>query len=225
MPSKTDGAVFRTVIRMWSSGDLEGVLRLLADDIVHTVHVGELDVPYMISATGKAEVRQRLQLIAATFVVDAFVIESLVETDGEIRAIVRGYHKHRKSAERLDVTLRFLARVEDNVITRLDEYVDAAYFDALSASCAISKKRPGMRRGAERENFGGLSDWPPRVEGEGGGRGLVADGVRGARNASLRRASAAVRSRFGIGTDILSHNAVDALNICRSNVVKSDPLG
>lgn len=126
-----NAGVFRLAVQKWSSGDVEGVLALLADDIVHTVHVGNVDVPYMISAEGKDAVRQRFEVILATFFVNAFVIESLVETAEEIRASVRGYHEHKTTGERLDVTLRFHARVKDDQIARLDEFVDAAYFEAF----------------------------------------------------------------------------------------------
>jgi ketosteroid isomerase-like protein len=131
MQPTNSAAVFRAAIQGWSAGDLEGVLKLFADDIVHTVHVGALDVPYMVSANGKAEVRQRLELIMATFVVDTFVIESLVEDLDEVRATIQGYHTHRKTGERLDVRLRFLARVRGRQIARLDEYIDTAYFEAF----------------------------------------------------------------------------------------------
>jgi ketosteroid isomerase-like protein len=126
-----DVAVVRLVIQKWSASDLAGVLKLLSDDIVHTVHVGELDVPYMASANGKEELRQRLQMILDTFFVNAFVIDSLVHERDEIRMSVRGYHEHKRTGERLDVSVRFHFRVRKGAIMKIDEYVDTAYFAAF----------------------------------------------------------------------------------------------
>lgn len=131
MSLEEDGAVFRLAVRNWSDGNLDGVLALLADEVVHTVNVDALQIPWVSSATGKAEVAARLKLIIDTFVVDAFVIENMVYETDELRATVLGYHVHRKTRERLDVKLRFRVRVKDGLIVRLDEFLDAAYIDAF----------------------------------------------------------------------------------------------
>jgi ketosteroid isomerase-like protein len=131
MSLEEDGAVFRQAVRNWSDGNLDGVLALLGDDVVHTVNVDALKIPWASSAVGKADVSARLKLIIDTFVVDAFVIENLVYEEEELRAAVLGYHVHRKTGERLDVRLRFRVRVRDGLIVRLDEFLDAAYIDAF----------------------------------------------------------------------------------------------
>ncbi len=131
MSREEEAAVFRLAVRRWSDGDFDGVLALLADDIIHTVNIDALQIPWVASAAGKAEVTARLKVIQATFVVDAFIIESLVYEPEAIRATVLGYHKHRKTQERLDVRVRFLVRVRDGLIVRLDEPVDGAYFEAF----------------------------------------------------------------------------------------------
>ena len=131
MPREQEAAVFRLAIRHWNDGDLDGVVDLLADDICHTVNVDALEIPWMKSAEGKAEVAARLNLIRETFIINAFVIESLVFEADDIRATVFGYHTHKKTGERLDVRLRFRVRVKDGRIARLEETVDAAYFEAF----------------------------------------------------------------------------------------------
>ena len=108
-----------------------GVLALLADDIRHTVNVDALGIPWMASAEGKADVAARLGLIRETFIIDAFVIESLITEAEDIRATVVGYHTHKTTGERLDVRLRFRVRVRDGLLVQLDETVDAAYFEAF----------------------------------------------------------------------------------------------
>ena len=126
-----DAEVFRRAVRNWSDGNFEGVLALLSDDVVHTVNVDALEIPWVSSAAGKNAVQARLQLIAETFIVNAFIIETLVHENDEIRATVLGYHMHRKTRERLDVRVRFFVRVENGLIVRLDEFLDAAYIQAF----------------------------------------------------------------------------------------------
>jgi ketosteroid isomerase-like protein len=147
MSLEEDGAVFRQAVRNWSDGNLDGVLALLGDDVVHTVNVDALKIPWASSAVGKADVSARLKLIIDTFVVDAFVIENLVYEEEELRAAVLGYHVHRKTGERLDVRLRFRVRVRDGLIVRLDEFLDAAYIDAFERFVRYLS-RPRRRRAA-----------------------------------------------------------------------------
>jgi len=131
MSQEEEIAVFRRAVRCWSDEDFEGTVALLDDDIVHTVNVDALQIPWVSSAEGKANVAARLKLIADTFVVNAFVLETITHEEGEIRATVLGYHVHRKTRERLDVRVRFRVRVRDGRIVRIDEFLDAAYIEAF----------------------------------------------------------------------------------------------
>lgn len=131
MSQDEGAAVFREAVRHWNDGNFDGVLSLIADDIVHNVNIDAFGIPYVHSAEGKPAVAARLNLIAETFVVDAFVVENFFFEADEIRAIVLGYHTHRKTRERLDVKLRFRIQVRDGQIVRLDEFVDGPYFEAF----------------------------------------------------------------------------------------------
>lgn len=125
----------RSIVRFahdrWGEGDLEAFLRCLADDIVYTVNVDAGEVPYAKSTVGKDEMRGHLQLLLDTFVINAFVIESLVHEDEFSRTTVLGYYKHKKTGERLDVRIRFRLWVRDGLITRLEEYHDAPYVESF----------------------------------------------------------------------------------------------
>ena len=132
MSREQDAAVFRQAVRYWNDGNLEGVLSLIADDIVHVVNVDALEIPWVSSAEGKPALTARLMLIAATFVINAFIVESLVQERDDIRATVLVYHTHRKTGEPLDVKVRFRVRVRDGLIVRMDEFLDAAYIDAFN---------------------------------------------------------------------------------------------
>lgn len=131
MSQEDEIAVFRRAVRCWSDEDFAGAVALLDDDIIHTVNVDALEIPWASSAEGKPNVTGRLKLIADTFVVNAFIIENLTYERGEIRATVLGYHVHRKTHERLDVKVRFRVRVRDGLIVRIDETLDAAYIEAF----------------------------------------------------------------------------------------------
>jgi ketosteroid isomerase-like protein len=131
MSQEEEISVFRRAVRCWSDEDFEGAIALLDDDIIHTVNVDALQIPWVSSAEGKENVSARLKLIADTFVVNAFIIESLTYEDGEIRATMLGYHVHRKTRERLDVRVRFRVRVRNGLIVRIDEFLDEAYIEAF----------------------------------------------------------------------------------------------
>jgi len=115
----------------WADGDLERFLSYFHEDIIHTVNVDGLAVPYASSGVGKEDVRQRMELLLNIFVVDAFVVENIVHNEETSRSNVLGYYKHKKTGERLDVKFRFVGWMNDGLITRLEEYHDAAYVEAF----------------------------------------------------------------------------------------------
>jgi ketosteroid isomerase-like protein len=129
MSLEEERAVFREAHLRWNEGDLEGFLSLLADDVVYTVNVEGID--YAANANGKEEVRVRLQVLLDTFVVNAFVIESLVHEADSSRSVVLGYYRHKKTGERLDIRVRFRGWVKDGLLTRVAEQHDAAYVEAF----------------------------------------------------------------------------------------------
>ncbi len=124
-------SVFLRAHHAWGDGDMDTFLTYLAEDILYTVNVDGLSVPYASSAVGKEDVRQRLQLLLDTFVVNAFVVETLVHETDHSRTIVLGYYKHKRTGERLDIKVRFHGWVENGLIKRLEEYHDAAYVEAF----------------------------------------------------------------------------------------------
>lgn len=131
MAIEDERSAFRQAHLAWGANDFEGFMALIADDIVYTVNVDGQQVPYAASATGKEEVRQRLQLLLDTFVVNAFVVEKIVHEREFSRSTVLGYYKHRSTGERLDIKLRFRGWVRDGLLTRIEEHHDAAYIEAF----------------------------------------------------------------------------------------------
>lgn len=115
----------------WSDGDIDSFVSFLSEDVVYIVNVDGLKVPYACSAFGREDVRQRMQLLLDTFVINAFVVETLVHESDHSRSTVLGYYKHKRTGERLDIKVRFHGWVENGLIGRLEEYHDAAYVEAF----------------------------------------------------------------------------------------------
>ena len=114
----------------WEAGDLDSFLSLLADDITYIVNVDGMQVPYAMSAVGKTDVQDRLQLILDTFVVTKFTPESIVHVADHSRSVVHGIYRHKATGEILDIKLRFRAWVEDGLVTRMEEILDGRYIEA-----------------------------------------------------------------------------------------------
>ncbi len=114
----------------WQAGDFDAFLSQLGEDIVYTVNVDGMQVPYAMSAVGKTDVQDRLQLLLDPFVVTTFDVESLVHDPDFSRSVVHGVYRHRATGEVLDIKLRFHAWVEDGLLTRIEEIHDARYIEA-----------------------------------------------------------------------------------------------
>lgn len=137
----------------WNAGDLDGLMDLCHDDIVHTVNID--GIGYAASATGKSELRGRLQLLLDTFEVNAFVPDNIWHGPDYSRSLVLGYYKHRKTGERLDIKVRFNCWVRDGFIVRMEEHHDAAYVGAfhrfvshLEATAREQQSAAAVRPGA-----------------------------------------------------------------------------
>ena len=112
-------------------------MKLLHDDIIYLVNVDGQQVPYAMSAVGKTDVQDRLQLLLDTFVVTKFAAEWIVHEDGSSRSLVHGVYLHKRTGEILDVKVRFRAWIVDGLITRMEEMHDARFVrdQQTSASC------------------------------------------------------------------------------------------
>lgn len=100
------------------------------EDVVHLSNVDGVQVPYASSSVGKADVEFRLSLILAMFELRRFSIERLVHGPDFSTSSVRAIYRHKKTGEILDVMIRFHTWVEDGLIVRIEEFVDARYLEA-----------------------------------------------------------------------------------------------
>ncbi len=92
-----------------------------------------MQVPYAMSAVGKTDVQDRLQLLLDTFVVTKFAPEKMVDEAEHSLSVVHGVYRHKKTGEILDIKLRFRAWIANGLITRLEEIHDARFIEAYGA--------------------------------------------------------------------------------------------
>jgi ketosteroid isomerase-like protein len=130
MASSEDRAAFVRAHEKWATGDFDGFLDFLHDDIIYIVNVDGMQVPYAMSGLGKADVQDRLQLVLETFVVTKFDVENIVHEDEYSRSLVHGVYRHKKTGEILDFKLRFRAWIDNGLITRMEEILDAPFIEA-----------------------------------------------------------------------------------------------
>jgi len=134
------GRTFRCAVSAWANRDLDAVMRTMSDDVVHNLNVDGTLVPFAASVTGKAALREKLQLMLDTFEFGAFVTEGL-KIDGSVaRAQIKIIYIHFGTGERLNVSFRFIVEQRDGLIVRMDEFHDAAYLEAFVR--LVSMPRP-----------------------------------------------------------------------------------
>ena len=131
MPIPNERATYEEAHTRWAASDLEGFLELLTEDVLYTVNVDGLAVPYASSAYGKEDVRQRLQFLLHVFTVDKFEPEIIVDEGDYWRSLVVGHYTHRNTGEQLRVRIRFRVWFRGDLISHFDEHHDAAYVHAF----------------------------------------------------------------------------------------------
>jgi ketosteroid isomerase-like protein len=125
-----DRAAFVKAHEKLATGDFGGFLNFLHDVITYIVNVDGMQVPYAMSGLGKADVQDRLQLVMETFVVSKFDVENIIHEEECSRSLVHVVYHHKKTGEILDFKLRFRAWIENGLITRMEEILDAPFIEA-----------------------------------------------------------------------------------------------
>jgi ketosteroid isomerase-like protein len=131
MSSDHERAAFQLAHDLWAASDLEGFLSLLTEDVLYTVNVDGLAVPFAASALGREDVRHRLHLLLDSFVIERFEPRFIVEEADHFRSLVDGRYVHRKTGEVLLTRIRFRVWFRDGLIALIDEHHDAAYVEAF----------------------------------------------------------------------------------------------
>ena len=129
--NSTGRDAFERAHEAWASGDFGRFMSYLHEDILYLVNVDGMQVPYAMSALGKADAEQRLALLVRVFVVERFSVEKMVHEADDSWSRVHGVYRHRKTGEILDTRLRFQASYKNGLIAKLEETLDAHYVEAF----------------------------------------------------------------------------------------------
>ena len=95
MPFDDDRTPVLRALEHWAAGDLERTLEEFSEDILFLINVDSHAVPFLASSLGKEDLRQRLQLIKATFHEDLFEPESIIHEADYTRVLVNVELRHR----------------------------------------------------------------------------------------------------------------------------------
>ena len=133
-------AVVGSFLACWSVQDVEMTVAHVHEDFVYALYVSETALPYGGETRGKENVRAVLYAILADFdylryepeiiSVEGDVVRVAVEGDVVRVAVAFTYH-HRRTGEDLSGTKRMVFQLADGLITRIDEYHDAAKVEAF----------------------------------------------------------------------------------------------
>ncbi len=123
-------SVFERAHQAWADGDFEAFMNCVTDDVLYTVNVDGQQVPYAMSAVGKTDLQDRLQLLLDTFEVMTFDVERMVHDEAFSRSLVHGVYRHRRTGEILDIKVRFNGWVRDGLLMHVEEIHDARYIEA-----------------------------------------------------------------------------------------------
>ena len=131
MPFDDDRTPVLRALEHWAAGDLERTLEEFSEDILFLINVDSHAVPFLASSLGKEDLRQRLQLIKATFHEDLFEPESIIHEADYTRVLVNVELRHRMTGERLSLRIRLRYWVDGGLIVRTEEHLDAQYVEAF----------------------------------------------------------------------------------------------
>ena len=127
-----NACTFEQSHQAWVSGDFEAFMAGFAEDILWTVNIDGIGVPYASSAVGKEDLRWRLTHMMETFEIAGFDIEAMEHGEETCRSLVQICYVHRTTREPLMVKLRFKGWQQADVIVRMEESTDAPYVEAYN---------------------------------------------------------------------------------------------
>jgi ketosteroid isomerase-like protein len=124
-------AVVESFLACWSVQDVEMTIEHVHEDFVYALYISETALPYGGETRGKDNVRAVLYAILAEFDYLRYDPE-IISVDGDmVRVAVAFVYHHRRTGENLSGTKRFVIHLRDGLITRIDEYHDAAKVEAF----------------------------------------------------------------------------------------------
>lgn len=127
-----DNCAFEQAHHAWIAGDLDRFLTFFVEDVLWSVNIDGIGVPYASSAVGKEDLRWRLLHMMNTFEISEFNIETIDHGKETCRSIVHICYVHQATREPLIVKLRFKGWQQAGMIIRMEESSDAPFVEAYN---------------------------------------------------------------------------------------------
>jgi ketosteroid isomerase-like protein len=124
-------AIVGSFLAYWSVQDVEMTVSHVHDDFVYALYISDTALPYGGETRGKDNVRAVLYAILADFDYLSYDPEIIAVEGDVVRTSVAFVYHHRRTGENLSGTKRMVFRLADGLITRIDEYHDAAKVEAF----------------------------------------------------------------------------------------------
>jgi ketosteroid isomerase-like protein len=113
-----------SIIRAWSTQDVETALSYASDDFVYALYASEELVPFAGTSEGKEAVRETLYMMLEIFDYLKFD-QNIIGVSGEIVRVQTQFKlHHRRTGENLEGSLRTIFTVRNGLAVRCDEYLD-----------------------------------------------------------------------------------------------------
>ena len=123
--------IVQDFLAAWIAGDVNGALAWFAPEGVYALHISDELLPSGGESVGRDNFASALRSFRENF--DYLLFRPLAMTAEEpiVRLQVEFMYRHRLSGEMLNGRLRLVFRVENGLITRIDEYHDRAKVEAF----------------------------------------------------------------------------------------------
>ena len=124
-------AVVETGMRAWAALDIDAALVCFAPGAVHVLHVSETALAFGGETVGHAAIRARFLAMHDQFEYLLYRPMNFRAEGDVVRGTVEFMYRHRASGEILSGQSRKVLTVRGGLITRFDEYHDAARIEAF----------------------------------------------------------------------------------------------
>ena len=143
--------VVEELVRFWSVQDVESSVALMRDDCVWVLNISETALPFGGETCGKDKIAEGFYAILADWDYISYVPTILAIKDGKARLQVQHVYRFRRTGEDLAGSFRINIEVVDGLVSRIEEYHDAAMVETF------------MRLAQSGRSNGGQQQWlPPR---------------------------------------------------------------
>jgi hypothetical protein len=91
--------VFKEVHNLMGQGRVDEFVSFMHEDIEYIVNVDGQQVPYVMSALGREDLRDRMNMLFDTFDVLDYAVQDIVPEPDRVTTFVRGKYRHKASGE------------------------------------------------------------------------------------------------------------------------------